>query len=87
MSKVVTDYFSNLFSRFRPEITIDDVDFIPKRVTQDMAAHMSKSYHRMEVEAALAEMHPYKSPGPDGFPALFYKSFWDTVGDDVCDLV
>lgn len=63
------------------------VDFINKRLSDDMVAHLARPYIRVEVEAALAEMHPCKSPGPDGMPALFYKKFWDLIGDDVCDVV
>lgn len=71
----------------RPEITIDDVAFIKKRISPDMVSQMIRPYIRSEIEDALAEMHPCKSPGPNGFPALFYKKFWDFVGDDVCGLV
>ena len=32
-------------------------------------------------------MHPSKSPGPDGMPALFYQKYWDIVGSDVVSMV
>ncbi|CAM8959461.1 unnamed protein product [Rhodiola kirilowii] len=36
-----------------------------------------------EVKRALFQMHPTKAPGLDGFPALFYQSNWDIMGQDV----
>lgn len=87
MKQVVTDYFTNLFVMSRPKITIDHVDFINERVTSDMVAQLSRPYTRLEVEAALSDMHPCKSPGLDGLLALFYKKYWDLVGDDICDVV
>lgn len=87
MTSVVLDYFSDLFTSSRPEITMDKVDFVGHRLTNDMIDMLSRPYSREEVEVALADMHPCKSPGPDGLPALFYKRYWEMVGDDICDVV
>jgi len=32
-------------------------------------------------------MDPYKTPGPDGYQALFFQRNWDLVGDTVCTVV
>lgn len=36
-----------------------------------------------DVKVALFDMHPDKSPGPDGMNPAFYQRFWNTVGEDV----
>ncbi|KAH9790374.1 reverse transcriptase domain-containing protein [Citrus sinensis] len=36
-----------------------------------------------DVKEALFNMHPDKSPGPDGMNPAFYKNFWHIVGADV----
>ena len=34
------------------------------------------------MKVALFDMHPDKSPGPDGMNSVFYQRFWNTVGED-----
>lgn len=36
-----------------------------------------------EVFEALQSMGSFKAPGSDGFHAIFYKTYWDVVGDKV----
>nr|XP_029143833.1 uncharacterized protein LOC114924217 [Arachis hypogaea] len=40
-----------------------------------------------EVKRAVMTMSSFKAPGPDGFQAIFYKEFWDSLSNDVCGLV
>lgn len=40
-----------------------------------------------EVESALFQMGPTKSPGPDGLPALFYQRHWPLLKRDICTAI
>lgn len=70
MKSIVINYFSDLFATLRSEISIDQVGFIEEKISADMVDLLSRSYSHDEVEAALADMHPFKSPGPDGLYSL-----------------
>ena len=45
---------------------------IPTKVTEDMNVELLKEFTTDEVENALKQMAPLKSPSPDGMPPLFY---------------
>ena len=36
---------------------------------------------------ALQQMHPTKALGPDGMFAIFFKKYWDIVGNDITCMV
>lgn len=38
---------------------------------------------KKEVLDAISFMSPLKSPGPDGYPALFYQKYWPILGNSV----
>lgn len=40
-----------------------------------------------EVRKNVFQMHPYKSPGPDGFNPYFYQKYLDVVGEDIVKMV
>lgn len=40
-----------------------------------------------EVYNALMSMKSFKAPGPDGFQPIFYKMFWEEIGDDLWHFV
>lgn len=56
------------------------LDKVPRKVSNDMQAHLDATYTETEVKTALFQMFPTKAPGPDGFPALFFKNIGRCVG-------
>lgn len=44
-------------------------------------------YTLEEIEKALKQMAPLKSPGPDGMPPLFYQTYWSLLGKDIVQAI
>ena len=65
-------------------MNLDEIlEQIPTMVTEEMNSELLKEFIAEEVESALKQMAPLKSPGPDGMPSLFYQSYQSLVGTDV----
>ena len=48
-----------------------------------MNEHLLQPYSAEEIRQALIQMHLTKTPGPDGFLALFYLRYWHIVGNEL----
>lgn len=40
-----------------------------------------------EIWSTVKNIHPYKAPGPNGIQAVFYQTYWNVVGKEVCEFV
>lgn len=66
IKSMVTDFYVNLFTTYRALIMIDQLDMDDNRLDEGMVADLIKPYSREEIVLALKDMHPCKSPRPDG---------------------
>jgi hypothetical protein len=57
-----------------PQVSTEENDFL------------IAEYSEEEVRKAIFQMEHNKAPGPDGFPAEFYQTFWDTIKGDLLEL-
>ncbi|KAL0434482.1 UNVERIFIED_CONTAM: LINE-1 retrotransposable element O protein [Sesamum latifolium] len=89
IQNVVSSYFRDIFGFIHP--TIDAMEEVlgnmDRRVTDAMNDALDLPFMSEEVLNALKQMHPLKSPGPDGMSPIFYQKYWSLVGPDVCSLI
>ena len=80
VEQIAIDYFNTLFTSSRPTAVEEVVQVVESVVTPDINEDLLRPFSLDEVKQALFQMHPSKSPGPDGMTALFFQKFWHIVG-------
>ena len=78
-------YFQKIFTSSGPVGVETCLYNLTGRVTQEMNFKLLQEFTRDEIQSALHQMGPLKSPSPNGLPACFYQENWDIVGEEVCD--
>ena len=71
-TKVLIDFYVELFTTSNPQNLESVLEGIQEVVSRDMNSKLTAPYKAEEVELAIKEMAPLKAPGPDGMPFLFY---------------
>lgn len=81
------EYFKELFSS--PVIDNPNILQVPlhSEFSREGRNILTASVNKDEVRRAVFSMKSFKAPGPDGFQPIFFKHFWDVVGDYLWRLV
>jgi exonuclease III len=87
ISKSFIDYYQDLFTTCGVHGVEECLMGLDPRVTDAMNGELLRNFSMVEVDAALKQMHPLKSPGPDGMSACFYQTAWSTIRHEVCTAV
>ena len=80
-------YFEEIYTTSCPNQIEEVTDLIPVKVTEGMNMELTRSFTKEEVLEALRQLHPTKSPSPNGMSALFFQKYWIIVGNNVTNLV
>ena len=83
MLAAVTSFYRDLFTSHAGGGTEELLQCIDARVTPVMNDILLKEFSDEEIKQGLDNIGNLKAPGHDGMPAVFYKAFWETIGDDV----
>ncbi|KAK3221486.1 hypothetical protein Dsin_008511 [Dipteronia sinensis] len=78
LTKIISDFFSSIFSSSNPsELDILKASKgIKSRMTGIMSEALGSQYSAEEVKDAIFGLSPTKAPGPDGFHAIFFQKAW-----------
>ena len=87
MNMMVKEFFTNLFTSEVHEVDQEVLRDVNRRVTTDMNHILLAPFSREEVKNALFSIGDLKAPGPDGLHAIFFKRFWNMLGDELIDEV
>lgn len=90
ISALLSDHFSSIAQEpptNREEAIKELTAAIPKSITSYQNWALCREISLEEVEEAIQSMLNDKAPGPDGFTINFYKACWNTVKQEVWEVV
>ncbi|CAL9225059.1 unnamed protein product [Arabidopsis halleri] len=87
IADTVAKFYENLFKSSSNSQLLVVEEAIQPQISSDMNTKLIKIPTNKEIHEAVLDIHADKAPGPDGFSAGFYHSFWEIVGNDVaCEI-
>ncbi|KAH7842957.1 hypothetical protein Vadar_011057 [Vaccinium darrowii] len=87
IANIIKKHFQSLYSAPLVRELEDIISLIDPIITQEMNSSLTKVVSSEEVRQAVFQMGPFKAPGLDSFPGLFYQTYWDIVGIEVVEAV
>jgi mannosylglycoprotein endo-beta-mannosidase len=85
----VLQYYQNLFCTnshiLQDEVLVDDV--IPSVIDDRLNNLLTMIHTPSEIKNAVFDLNKDGAPGPDGFGAFFYQTYWEIIQYDVTNAV
>lgn len=85
---VAQAFYQELYTDEPVDIAMQDklLDRLDKRLNNRKKLTCEGPVTRPELDASIKKMNLNKSPGPDGLTTEFYRTFWNELADDLCDI-
>ena len=84
---IAAEYFNNIFATSNPRNMREVLNAMDRVVTEEMNQALLRPFVGDEVRQALFQMHPSKSPSPNGMSPFVFQKYWHVVGGDVTEAV
>ena len=81
------DHFKTIFTTSHPSFPTGLENIIPHNITNEDNDWLCRIPDYGEIKSAVFSLRSYKSPRPDGMPALFYKHYCSIIESDVINTV
>lgn len=81
--QTISRFYQDLFSSSSTGDLRVVQEVLSPKVTTEMNQTLIAIPTDLEIKDAVFSISADKAPGPDGFSAGFYQSFWDIIGPDV----
>jgi len=84
----IVNYFMNLFCTnplLKDQLLVEDV--IPHLVGEHINDMLTMLPSHEEIRKVVFNLNKDSAPGPDGFGAFFFQTYWDVVHKEVIDAV
>ncbi|KAH9767472.1 reverse transcriptase domain-containing protein [Citrus sinensis] len=84
VNNLICEYFTTLFTAGICSYG-DVLNCVESKITDAQNQSLLEPFAAEDVQSAVFDMQPDKSPGPDGMNPAFYQKFWNVVGTDITE--
>ena len=84
IAEVITEYFNEIFTSNGTSDFSALSSILSCKVSAEMNEALTTLPSDSEIHRAVMSINVGKAPGPDGFSAKFYQTYWHIISGDVC---
>ncbi|WMV15865.1 hypothetical protein MTR67_009250 [Solanum verrucosum] len=86
IKEAVHNFYKNLYKeaeQWRPELRLQEATMI----TEEEKVWLQRPFEEEEIRVCLNLCAKEKAPGPDGYPMVFFQTFWALLKEDITNTI